>query len=146
MTQQTLIFIKPDAVDRAEEIFSLLDQHGTRVQTVALDSTPREDMEAHYAPHREKFFFDYVVGEFVGQPLVLALYEGEDVIEKMKTAIGPTDPAKAPDDTIRGKFSDDSLDTAVSEKRGVRNAIHRSDSPEEFAREWGVWKKYFTAE
>ncbi|MBT3349305.1 hypothetical protein HN954_04445 [bacterium] len=144
MTQKTLIFIKPDAVDRADEIFKILDRFGAREKTVRIDSTPRDVMENHYSPHRDKFFFEYVVGEFVDQPIVLALYTGDDVISKMKTVIGVTDPAMAGTETIRGQFSDDSLEIAVAEKRGVRNAIHRSDSPEEFEREFAVWKKYFS--
>jgi nucleoside-diphosphate kinase len=48
--------------------------------------------------------------------------------------VGDTDPARAKTGTIRS-LSTDSLEKAVSEKRAVRNMVHRSTTPEETERE-----------
>jgi len=142
MKEKTFVFIKPDHVDLANKILHELDTYGDRIQTVKIDYVPKEIIENHYAPHKGKFFFDYMVDYFVNKPLVIAIYEGENIIEKLIEVIGPTDPSKASSKTIRGKYSKDSLETAIVEKRTVKNVIHRSNSIKEFKREIEVWKNY----
>ena len=74
--------------------------------------------------------------------MVIAVYRAERVIQRIIDACGPTDPAQAPFDTIRGKYSTDSLNRAIAEGRPVRNVIHRSDSIAEAELEIEVWKAY----
>ncbi len=143
MPEKTLIMIKPDHVDLADMILSELDKwDAKRIRTARVESVPQEVIEAHYAPHVGKSFFGYMTQSFIGRPVVIAVYEGDGVIGRLAVVIGPTDPAKAPANTIRGKYSNDSLDAAIKEGRPVKNVIHRSDSAEEAAREIEVWKQY----
>jgi nucleoside diphosphate kinase len=69
-----------------------------------------------------------------GQPgtrKILALvFEGPDAITKIRTVLGPTDPAKAPPGTIRKEFG-----TSI-----MVNAAHASDAPENAVREIGIVK------
>jgi nucleoside diphosphate kinase len=69
-----------------------------------------------------------------GQPgtrKILALvFEGPDAITKIRTVLGPTDPAKAPPGTIRKEFG-----TSI-----MVNAAHASDAPETAVREIGIVK------
>lgn len=142
MNETVFILIKPDHVDLAEQILSELDQYGHRVKTVKVENVPRIIIENHYSVHKGKHFFRYMIEGFTGRQVVLALYEGEEVITKFVKVIGDTDPSKASKDSIRGRFSNDSLEEAIAEGRMVRNVIHRSDSPEEVRREINVWKQY----
>jgi len=142
MLERTLTLIKPDHIDRTDEILAELDQDGKRIATVTVDSVPREVIEDHYVPHKNKPFFGYMTDSFVGRPVIIALYEGEGVIQKFIDLIGPTDPSQAADHTIRGKYSNDSLEKAIAEQRPVQNVIHRSDSHEEAQREIEVWEHY----
>jgi nucleoside-diphosphate kinase len=142
MVEQTLVLIKPDHVDLADIILAELDSHARRVRTARVESIPLEVVEDHYAVHRGRSYFGYMTASFAGRRTVVAVYEGEGVIQLFRELIGPTDPAKAPKNTIRGKYSGDSLERATAEKRPCRNVIHRSDSPEEFVRELAVWKEY----
>ena len=64
-----------------------------------------------------------------GTRKILALvFEGPDAIGKIRTVLGPTDPAKAPPGTIRKEFG-----TSI-----MINAAHASDAPENAAREIGL--------
>lgn len=66
-----------------------------------------------------------------GTRKILALvFEGPDAIAKIRTVLGPTDPAKATPGTIRKEFG-----TSI-----MVNAGHASDAPENAAREIGIVK------
>ena len=66
-----------------------------------------------------------------GTRKILALvFEGADAITKIRTVLGPTDPAKAPPGTIRKEFG-----TSI-----MVNAAHASDAPENAVREIGIVK------
>ena len=66
-----------------------------------------------------------------GSQKILALvFEGPGAIGKIRTVLGPTDPAKAPPGTIRKEFG-----TSI-----MVNAAHASDAPENAAREIGIVK------
>ena len=66
-----------------------------------------------------------------GTRKILALvFEGPDAITKIRTVLGPTDPAKATPGTIRKEFG-----TSI-----MVNAAHASDAPENAAREIGIVK------
>lgn len=64
-----------------------------------------------------------------GTAKILALvFEGPDAVAKIRTVLGPTDPAKAPPGTIRREFGTNIM----------VNAAHASDSPENALHEIGI--------
>lgn len=64
-----------------------------------------------------------------GDASCLALvYEGEDAVAKIRGVLGPTDPTKAPDGTVRREFGQDVM----------VNTAHASDSPENARREMRI--------
>lgn len=140
--EKSLVFIKPDHIQFADEIFSELDYYGLRIATARVDSVSQELIEEHYLYHRGKSFFGYMTDSYVGRSIVLSVYQGENIISKLIKIIGPTDPSKSSKNTIRGKYSDDSMEKAIQEGRSVRNIIHRSDSLKEALREINVWQKF----
>jgi len=58
------------------------------------------------------------------------VYEGEDAVSKIRDVLGPTDPSKAPDGTVRREFGSDVM----------VNTAHASDSPENAKREMAILK------
>ncbi len=56
---------------------------------------------------------------------VALIYQGEEAVSKIRKALGPTDPSKAPHGTIRKEFGQDIM----------VNGAHASDSTESFLRE-----------
>jgi len=143
--EQTLVMIKPDGIEIAEQIFIELDQIGRRVKTVRIPNVPIEKILAHYEEPIQRhgeFLRHNITDFFANQTIILAIYEGPRIIQRMRDKIGPTDPAKAPEGTIRGDYCNDNLETSIREGRFVRNAVHASDSPENFQYEYNVWREY----
>ncbi|MEI7667708.1 MAG: nucleoside-diphosphate kinase, partial [Erysipelotrichaceae bacterium] len=65
----------------------------------------------------------------------------DDIVAQVRTIVGPTDPAKADPNTIRGRFGTDTMEKSKSEKRLLRNLIHASDSDENAQKELELWFK-----
>ncbi len=128
---QTLILIKPDAVERrlAGEILRRLEGRGFAIRAGRLLTASRELGETHYAEHREKPFFGDLVEFITSGPTWALVVEGEGAIATLRRTIGATNPAEAAPGTIRG-------DLAVSMPD---NLVHGSDSPESAAREIALW-------
>jgi len=142
MIETTFTFVKPYHVPVAYQILAELDQHGARLATATVPSVPLEVVELHYSCHYGKPFFRRITTDLAGQTLVLAVYEGDNIIGRFVEIIGPTDPSKAPKHTIRGRYSTDSMAQAEIDGRTVRNVIHRSDSQSEADREISLWLQY----
>jgi nucleoside-diphosphate kinase len=85
----------------------------------------RVTAEEHYAEHREKAFFNELVGFIGSGPVVVARVEGERAVPVLRSLMGPTDPALAPPGTIRGDYG-----VIITE-----NLVHGSDSTESAERE-----------
>jgi nucleoside diphosphate kinase len=61
---------------------------------------------------------------------VILVYEGEGAVQKIREVLGPTDPLKAPEGTVRREFGSNIM----------VNTAHASDSPESFQREQAIVK------
>jgi len=129
--EQSLILIKPDAVDRrlAGEILGRIEARGFEILEAKLVTAPRDLGEEHYAEHREKPFFGPLVDFITSGPLVAAVVEGPRAIEAFRQLAGATDPVKATAGTIRG---DHALEVQ-------KNIVHGSDSPESAKRELALF-------
>ena len=129
--EQTLILIKPDAVERrlAAEILGRIERRGFDVRAAKLVRVSRELGEQHYAEHREKPFFGELVEFITSAPTWALVVEGEDAIATLRKTIGATNPADAEPGSIRGDLA-----TAMPD-----NLVHGSDSPESAEREIALW-------
>lgn len=68
------------------------------------------------------------VGKPGSKQIVALIYQGPNAIQKIREALGPTDPSKAPHGTIRKEFGQDIM----------VNGAHASDSPESVDRETAI--------
>ncbi len=141
--EQTFIMIKPDFIYVANEILKELDQYGKRIKTSKIDSVPSYVVENHYSAHKEKHFYQSLLNEFVNKQVVIAIYEGENIVQNFKDIIGPTDPSQASKHTIRARYSNDSKEKAEAENRVIITVVHRSGSIEEAQQEIQIWKELF---
>jgi len=123
----TLLIVKPDGVRRGlvGEVLRRAERKGLRLAEIRTMTIDRALAEEHYGEHRDKPFFDELVGFITSGPVVVARLEGEGAIDVWRTLMGPTDPAIAPPGTIRGDFA-----LIITE-----NLVHGSDSPESAERE-----------
>ena len=129
--EQTLILIKPDAVERAlaGEILARFEQRGLTMRAARLVQVDRALAEQHYAEHAEKPFFGELVEFITSAPTLALALEGEGAISAARTTIGATNPAEAAPGSIRG-------DLALAMPN---NLVHGSDSEESARRELELW-------
>lgn len=131
MSQQTLILLKPDAVQRrlVGDLIARFERKGLRLAALKLVQAPRELAEKHYAVHKGKPFYESLLTFLTSGPTVAMVWEGREAVAVGRSLMGMTDGAKAPPGTIRGDF-------ALSVQN---NLVHGSDSPENAALEIGLW-------
>lgn len=125
--QRTLTIVKPDAVSagRVGSILARLEAEGFRLLGVKKVRLATVQARAFYAVHRERPFFDALVGFMTEGPVVTAALEREDAVPHLRRVMGATDSRKAEAGTIRATYGTDI----------ERNAIHGSDSAENAAAE-----------
>jgi nucleoside-diphosphate kinase len=129
--QQTLILLKPDAVQRrlVGDITHRFERKGLRLVGLKLVQAPRELAEKHYAVHKGKPFYDSLLGFLTSGPTVAMVWEGREAVAVCRNLMGMTDGAKAIPGTVRGDF-------AISVQN---NLVHGSDSSENAATEIALW-------
>jgi len=155
--EQILILIKPDALLYSLtgfiiERFSAV--HNPVIAASKVVRVTRELAEEHYRNIRGKPFYPatlrYIMGElhyptFPEKRRVMAIvYEGTDIVNKIKNYLGPTKPKDAKRlakeqgiITLRSQLS--YTDYSVDQEELIDNAVHASESPAEAEREIKLW-------
>jgi len=120
--QQTLVLLKPDALERGlvGEIISRLEGRGLKIVAMKMIWVDEALAKRHYAVHEGKPFFEGLVEFITSSPIIAAVFEGEDAVAVVRSAMGETDPARAAPGTIRGDLAQDI----------GRNLVHGSDLEE----------------
>lgn len=127
MSEQTLVLVKPDGVQRGliGEVISRVEQKGLRVRRLELRSLSRELAQEHYGEHADRPFFGDLVEFITSGPLVAMVVEGPKAVASVRALMGATDPLEASPGTIRGDYA-----IEIGE-----NIVHGSDSTESADRE-----------
>ena len=125
MAERTLVIVKPDGVRKRliGEVIRRFEVEGLKVVAMKMLRLSKAEAEGFYAVHRGKPFFEGLTTFMSQGPVVAMVLEGEGAIERVRTIMGATDPAKAAEGTIRRLYADN-----VQE-----NIVHGSDSPESAA-------------
>ena len=155
-SEQILVLIKPDAllysltgfiVERVSAVYNPVIA-GLKVVRVT-----RQLAEEHYVNIKGKPFFEatlrYIMGElhYPAQPekrrVVAIVYEGPDIVNKVKSYFGPTKPKDAKqlakeEGTVTLRAQLGYMDYSTDEEL-IDNAVHASESPVESEREIKLW-------
>ena len=133
--ERSLVLIKPDAMERGlgGAIIGRLQQQGLKLRALKMLHVDEDLAKRHYAIHKDKPFFNDLVEYIISLPIIACVFEGEGAIDKIRWAMGATDPASAEAGTVRADFG---LDIQ-------RNATHASDSEENARKEIEL---FFTAD
>lgn len=120
--ERTLSIIKPDAVANnvIGKIYTRFEEAGLRIAAAKKKQMTQAEAEGFYAVHKERPFFNDLVGFMVSGPVMIQVLEGDNAIAKNRELMGATNPADAAPGTIRADFAE-SID---------KNAVHGSDAPE----------------
>ena len=125
--EQTLVFIKPDGIEKkmVGAIITRFEKKGFTLKALKKIQLNEQILKEHYAHLVDKPFYPEIVKFMKRTPVVVMIWAGENAIDEVRRIIGSTDPKKANLGTIRGDLA-----LAVDE-----NLIHGSDSPENAALE-----------
>jgi nucleoside-diphosphate kinase len=120
--QTTLILLKPDCVSKhlCGEVLKRLEGAGFRLRGLKMIQLDDAILKDHYSHIADKPFFPDVARFMKSEPVIALALAGENVIQKVRDLLGPTDSRKADKGTIRGDYG---VDMMV-------NVAHASDSPE----------------
>lgn len=120
MKQQTLLMIKPDAVERnlIGKIIDRLETAGFKVVQLKMIHLTEGRAREFYKVHEGKPFLDELVEYMSSSPIVAMALEKDNAVDDLRELIGATDPTKAACGTIRQNFAADI----------GKNSVHASDS------------------
>ncbi len=138
--EQTLVLLKPDAVQRGltGELITRFERRGLKVVALKLMRVPDALARQHYGEHEGRPFFPGLVEYITSSPVVAMVLAGPQSVKAVRQTVGGTDPVWGPDDpaakfalpgTIRGDFA----------LMKGRNLVHASDTPENGVKEVALW-------
>ncbi len=156
-SEQILVLIKPDAL-----LYSLTGFIFERVSAaynpviagLKVVRVTRQLAEEHYVNIKGKPFYDatlrYIMGElhYPTEPekrrVVAIVYEGPDIVEKVKSYFGPTKPKDAKQlaketGTITLRAQLGYMDYSTEREELIDNAVHASENAVEAEREIKLW-------
>jgi nucleoside-diphosphate kinase len=125
--ERTLAIFKPDCVQKklCGAVLAKIEERGFRIVGLKMLHLTTSVAESFYKDHRGKPFYKPLVEFMTEGPCVVSVLEKENAIEDYRQLMGPTDPGKAGNGTIRGAFGTDIQ----------RNIVHGSDSFQSAQRE-----------
>ncbi len=167
--EQTLVILKPDAIQRSlmGTIVSRIENTGLKFVAMKMLLPEADQCWKHYNKDDEWFMkkgtrivedrkaqnlpiekeaMDYGkdiiksnVDFFTSGPVLAFVVEGNQSVAIVKKLVGGTEPTTSDVGTIRGDLTVDSYALSSIDNRAVRNLVHCSDSPEEALREIPIW-------
>tara|TARA_B100000953_G_scaffold251109_1_gene213818 strand:+ start:157 stop:573 length:417 start_codon:yes stop_codon:yes gene_type:complete len=122
MGNRTFTMIKPEAVQAGNTgaILKMIEKNGFRIVALKKVQLNIERAGIFYEIHKERPFYEELVGYMSSGPIVAAILEKKNAVADFRNLIGATDPTEADEGTIRKLFAESKS----------KNAIHGSDSDE----------------
>lgn len=104
----------------AGEVIKRFEAEGFGIVAAKMAQLESPILKEHYAHVADKPFFPEIEQFMSSRPVIMAALRGENVIQRVRDLLGPTDSTKAAKGTIRGDFGTDMM----------KNMVHASDGPE----------------
>ena len=129
--QQTLVLLKPDAVQRGlvGEITGRLERRGLKLVGAKLVQVDAALAENHYAVHQGKPFYDGLLAYIISSPVVAMVWEGPGAIDAVRQTMGATNPKESAPGSVRHDLG---LEIG-------RNLTHASDASDTAHEEIQLW-------
>lgn len=130
--ERSFVIIKPDGTARRRVsalVLKALMDRGYKITAFREMKVPESLAKLHYAVHKEKPFFPWLVDFISSAPVLVMIFEADNVIQGVRDALGATFVQKADPTSLRGKYGI---------WAGV-NIAHASDAPETASKEIELW-------
>jgi nucleoside-diphosphate kinase len=131
--ERTFVMLKPGVLQRriAGDVIARFERKGLKLIALKLLRMDTAMVEAHYAEHAGKDFYEKLLAYTLSGPVIAMILEGEDAIAMVRRLVGPTDVHNSLPGTIRGDYA---YQTRL-------NIVHASDSPASAEREMALFFK-----
>jgi len=134
--EKTFIILKPDAMEKrlVGTILARFEAAGFDVVACKMGRLSPALLREHYAHVATKPFYPDIEAFMSRRPVVLVALQGENVVQRVRDLLGPTDSRKAAKGTIRGDFGTDMMVNVAHASDSVENAyaeLARFFRPEE---------------
>jgi nucleoside-diphosphate kinase len=125
--ERTFVMFKPGVLQRriVGELISRFERKGLKIIALKVLRMDRAMVEAHYAEHQGRDFYEKLLDYTLSGPVVALVLEGGGAVCAARRLAGPTDIGEAAAGAIRGDFA----------ARTRLNIVHASDSADAAARE-----------
>jgi len=134
--EQTVVMLKPDALERNLHwplLKRIQDKCGLALVELGMYEFDEDELDTFYGHQAGQDFFEDMVAYLARGPVIIAIFEGEDAIAKVRAEVGPyTKDARG---TIRCDHGDRSKPNYV-------NLLHASDTEEEARDEINFFFEY----
>ncbi|HVU17235.1 MAG TPA: nucleoside-diphosphate kinase [Candidatus Didemnitutus sp.] len=120
--EKTFVIFKPDCMEKhlVGTVLQRFDKAGFEVIGCKMTRLAPKLLREHYAHVADKPFYPEIEAFMSSRPVIVMALRGENIVQKVRDLLGPTDSRKAPKGTIRGDFGTEMM----------KNVCHASDSVE----------------
>jgi nucleoside-diphosphate kinase len=120
--QKTFVILKPDCMAQrhAGNVIDRFEKAGFTIVGCKMMRLSPAKLREHYAHVAAKPFYPEIEQFMSSRPVIAMALEGENIVQKVRDLLGPTDSRKAAKGTIRGDFGTEMM----------QNVVHASDSDE----------------
>jgi nucleoside-diphosphate kinase len=120
--EKTFIIFKPDCMEKhlVGTVLQRFEAAGFEVIACKMTKLTPALLREHYAHVASKPFYPEIETFMSSRPVVMMALRGENIVQKVRDLLGPTDSRKAAKGTIRGDFGTEMM----------KNVVHASDSIE----------------
>src|ERR1700733_9468497 len=118
--QKTLIIFKPDCMVQRHvgTVLARFEAAGFNLIGAKMMRLTPALLRAHYAHVADKPFYPEIESFMSSRPVLVAALSGDNIVQRVRDLLGPTDSRKAAKGTIRGDFGTEMM----------KNVVHASDS------------------
>jgi nucleoside-diphosphate kinase len=118
--QKTFVIFKPDCMEKrvVGTVLSRFEAAGFDVIGCKMVRLAPEVLREHYAHVASKPFYPEIEQFMSSRPVIIMALQGDNIVQKVRDLLGPTDSRKAAKGTIRGDFGTEMM----------KNVVHASDS------------------
>ena len=143
MKERCLVLIKPDALEKRITgiVVDRLERQELDIVASKVVCVTEDLIRKHYVHLAGKPFLEstvrYMMGDYnhiANHKIIAFVFQGDNAVGKIRTALGATNPDNAAPWTIRGSFG--KFDKVADV---VYNCVHASDNAEDAEREIALW-------
>ena len=120
--QKTFVILKPDCMEQRHvgNVIDRFEKAGFTIVGCKMMRLTAAKLREHYAHVADKPFYPEIEQFMSSRPVIMLALQGENIVQKVRDLLGPTDSRKAAKGTIRGDFGTEMM----------KNVVHASDSDE----------------